>query len=253
LPGARSPAKEAIVRDRERKVALVTGGAQGIGLEISRGLAARGVQVVLSDRNSDRGEEVAARLHAEGAPVLFCPLDVTNLEQIEQARRRLRRDFGRIDVLVNNAGINVDRTSVLAAPIEDLRRTLEVNAIGMLRVLQAFVPWMIERNYGRVVNLAAEAGSLERMTDARAPCYRVASAAAIAITRMVAAETATANVLVNCLCPGWTKTEMGLGDGSGGAPTRTVTEAADTALWLATLPDDGPRGGFFRDRKPLPW
>jgi NAD(P)-dependent dehydrogenase (short-subunit alcohol dehydrogenase family) len=112
---------------------------------------------------------------------------------------------------------------------------------------------MTERNYGRVVNVAADAGSLERMTDGRAPCYRIASTAALAITRMVAAETADANVLVNCMCPGWTKTEMGLGDGSDGAPTRTVTEAADTALWLATLPDDGPRGGFFRDRKPLPW
>jgi NAD(P)-dependent dehydrogenase (short-subunit alcohol dehydrogenase family) len=237
----------------ERKVALVTGAAQGIGLEISRALAARRIQVILSDRNDDRGAEVAARLHAEGAPVVFYRLDVTDLEHVDGVRRRIHREFGRLDILVNNAGINIDRGNILDVQIEAVRRCLEVNTIGMLRLLMAFVPWMKERNYGRVVNLTSEAGGFERMLQADWPSYRISSSASIALTRMCAAETAGTNVLVNCMCPGRTKTGMGLGDGDQGPPLRTVADAADTALWLATLPDDGPSGGFFRDRKPLPW
>lgn len=235
----------------DRRVALVTGAGQGIGNEVARELGAVGMHVVLADRNEATLARAVAELESGGAKVSAVRLDVTSVEHVEYAYRHVHRDLGRLDVLVNVAGINADHGTVSDLSLEVARLTFEVNTLGALRLIQRFGPWMRECGYGRIVNFASETASLERMVQSNWPGYRLSKVALVALTRMYAAEFAGTNVLVNALCPGWTRTEMGIADG--GEPPRTVAQAADTAVWLATLPDGGPSGGFFRDRAPLPW
>ena len=157
-------------------------------------------------------------------------------------------EFGRLDVLVNNAGIAIDQAGfVVDVDLDRVRATLETNTFGAWRMCRAFVPAMRERGYGRVVNVSSGMGGLTEMGGGW-PGYRISKAGLNAITRMIAAAVANENVLVNSACPGWVETDMG-----GRNARRSVPEGADTIVWLATLPDDGPRGGFFRDRKPIAW
>ena len=162
------------------------------------------------------------------------------------------RRFGRIDVLVNNAGIlkegfSPEDASVFEAPIDLVMQTFATNTVGPLRLIEAIVPGMRERGYGRVVNLSSGAGQLSDMGSGF-PAYRMSKAALNALTRLTAAELGPGGVKINAMCPGWVRTDMG-----GPNATRTVEKGAETAVWLATLPADGPSGGFFRDRKPIPW
>jgi NAD(P)-dependent dehydrogenase (short-subunit alcohol dehydrogenase family) len=155
----------------------------------------------------------------------------------------------RIDILVNNAGILVDRrgASVLDVPVETMRATFETNSYAPLQISQALVPLMRERGYGRIVNVSSGLGQLESIGDGT-PAYRASKAALNVLTLMLAAATKGSGILVNSMCPGWVRTDMG-----GANATRSVEKGAETAVWLATLPDDGPTGGFFRDRKPIAW
>jgi NAD(P)-dependent dehydrogenase (short-subunit alcohol dehydrogenase family) len=163
--------------------------------------------------------------------------------------RHLDKEHGGVDVLVNNAGIMIDSssTSVLDEKEAMFRATLETNFFGALRMLQAVVPSMRKRGYGRVVNLSSGLGQFDEMGDGNA-AYRSSKTALNALTRMVATATADDNILVNSMCPGWVRTDMG-----GPSASRSVEKGAETAVWLATLPDSGPTGGFFRDKKPIPW
>ena len=157
--------------------------------------------------------------------------------------------YGRTDILINNAGIMIDPrgSRLLDSELKTYRDTLETNAFGPLLITQALLPLMKKRNYGRIVNLSSGRGQLSEMGSGT-PAYRISKTALNALTRIVAAETRGSNILVNSLRPGWVKTDMG-----GPYAPRTVAQGADTAVWLATLPDGGPTGGFFRDRKPIPW
>jgi NAD(P)-dependent dehydrogenase (short-subunit alcohol dehydrogenase family) len=152
-------------------------------------------------------------------------------------------------VLVNNAGVMLDPrgSRVLDARPKTFRDTLEANMLGPLQLMQALVPLMKKHGYGRIVNVASGQGQLSDM-GVGTPAYRVSKTALNALTRTFAAELHGTGILVNSMCPGWVKTDMG-----GPNAPRTVEQAADTAVWLATLPDDGPNGGFFRDRQPIPW
>jgi NAD(P)-dependent dehydrogenase (short-subunit alcohol dehydrogenase family) len=154
-----------------------------------------------------------------------------------------------VDILINNAGIMADpRGARLAsASLDVMRETLETNVLGPLALMQALLPIMKKRNYGRIVNLSSGLGQLTGMGNGT-PAYRISKTALNALTCIVAAETAGSNILVNAACPGWVRTDMGGPD----AP-RTVAEGADTAVWLATLPAGGPTGGYFRDRKKIAW
>lgn len=232
-----------------KRVAVVTGGNKGIGLEICRQLAAEGLLVVLTARDEKKGLAAAKSLAKEGGEVRFHPLDVTDAAQIEVLATWVQRELGGADVLVNNAGILVDgrSASVLSVKPEVFRETLDTNFHGPLRLCQAFIPQMLARGHGRVVNLSSGLGSLADMGDGT-PAYRASKAALNALTRMFAAATRGQGVLVNSMCPGWVRTDMG-----GASASRSVAQGADTAVWLATLPDDGPTGGFFRDRKPIAW
>jgi NAD(P)-dependent dehydrogenase (short-subunit alcohol dehydrogenase family) len=233
----------------EKRIAVVTGGNKGIGLEICRQLAKKGLRVLLTSRDPAKGETAAQGLRADALDVLYHVLDVDRDDSVRTLCAYLDKEFGRADVLVNNAGVLLDRrsTSVLKEPLDTFRATLETNFYGALRMCQALVPLMRRHHYGRIVNLSSGLGQLEDMGDGT-PAYRVSKTALNALTRMVATAVRPDDILVNSMCPGWVRTDMG-----GADATRSVEKGAETAVWLAMLPHGGPSGGFFRDRKPIPW
>lgn len=233
------------------RVAVVTGANRGIGFETCRQLAKKKFQVILTSRDESKGKASIEQLQQESLDVLYHQLNVTDPESIAQLAKFIREKFGRLDVLVNNAGVYLDPSgeegSVFKAKIDTLRATMETNVHGPLMLCQALVPLMKEHNYGRVVNVSSGAGQLSDMHSGY-PSYRISKTALNALTRILADELKGTNVLVNSVCPGWVKTDMG-----GANAPRTPEQGADTIVWLATLPDDGPTGGFFRDRKPIDW
>jgi NAD(P)-dependent dehydrogenase (short-subunit alcohol dehydrogenase family) len=230
------------------RVALVTGGNRGIGLEICRGLGKLGYTVLLGARSTADGHRAATPLQQEGLNVRYCLLDVTQQGSIQAVNHDILRQHGRLDVLVNNGAVCPDKgISFFALDLETIRETFEVNTMGPAALIQSFAPLMQQQNYGRVVNVSSGAGAIGEM-GALTAAYRLSKLALNGLTRIVADELKEYNIKVNAMSPGWVHTRMGGED----AP-RTVEEGADTAIWLATLPDDGPTGGFFRDRKPIGW
>ncbi len=231
-----------------QRVAIVTGANRGLGLETCRQLAAQGLAVILTSRNPESGKAAVQKLQAEGLTVSHYPLDVTNSDSVAQLEAWLRQRFERLDVLVNNAGIYADPTSsIFETPLETLQQTLETNLYGPLRLCQTLIPLMKTHQYGRVVNVSSGAGQLQDMGSGH-PSYRISKTALNALTRILSVELAETQILVNAVCPGWVKTDMG-----GLNAPRSVEQGADTIVWLATLPEGGPTGGFFRDRQPIAW
>jgi NAD(P)-dependent dehydrogenase (short-subunit alcohol dehydrogenase family) len=239
------PERAAVPAPGERRVAVVTGANRGLGLEVVRQLAARGYRVVLGARDLAKGSEAAARLGSDA--VVARKLDVTSKEDSDALAAFLRRTSGRVDVLVNGAAISYDTWQDAAtADLAAVREAFETNLLGAWRAAQACVPLMRERGYGRIVNVSSGAGAISSM-GAGTPAYATSKAALNALTRILAAELRGTGILVNAVCPGWVATDMG---GPGGRP---VEEGAEGVVWAATLPDDGPTGGFFRDGGPIAW
>lgn len=229
-----------------QQIAIVTGANRGIGLEVVRQLAQIGMMVILGSRDLDKGKAAAAELANEGLQVYPRLLDVTNIDTIQQLAAQVEQ-FGHLDVLVNNAGILYDTwQQPSTANLETVLEAIDTNTLGPWRLCQAFVPWLRRSQHGRIVNVSSGAGSLVSMDDTT-PAYSVSKAALNALTRTLAAELKPAGILVNAVCPGWVATDMG---GSGGRP---VEDGAASVVWAATLPKDGPTGGFFRDGQPVPW
>lgn len=233
----------------DKRVAVVTGGNKGIGFAICRQLASRGLRVVLTSRNAEHGEQACQKLGADGADVVFHRLDVDSDDSVAGLARFLEKEQGRVDVLVNNAGIMIDASGsgVLQTPLQTFRTTLETNFFGALRMCQAIVPIMHRGHYGRIVNLSSGLGQLDQMGDGTA-AYRTSKTALNALTRMVAAAVGGEDILVNSMCPGWVRTDMG-----GPNATRDAEKGAETAVWLAMLPHGGPTSGFFRDKTAIAW
>lgn len=233
----------------DKRLAVVTGANKGIGFEVCRQLARNGLRVVLSSRDEDKGREAQRVLQQENLDVDFHAMDVTDEQGIEAFARYLDDRHGRLDVLVNNAGISRGSygTSVLKETLDNFHEVMDTNFYGALRVSQALVPIMRKDHYGRIVNVSSGMGQLDEMEDGIA-AYRVSKTALNALTRMLATATANDGILVNSMCPGWVRTDMG-----GENAPRSVEQGAETAVWLAMLPHDGPTGGFFRDKQPIPW
>jgi len=218
------------------RVALVTGGNRGIGLEVCKALAAKGLDVVLGARNPELGEAAARTVGAR-----YVWLDVKDRGSIEAAMKTVAA----VDVLVNNAAVYPAGT-VLDAAADTWREAFETNFFGALSLCRAFVPSMIKRGYGRVVNVSSGYGAFAEGLEGPAP-YSLSKAALNALTAKLASEV-KGDVKVNAACPGWVRTRMG-----GGGATSSVEEGADTEVWLATPPASGTNGKFFRRRKPIPW
>ena len=246
---------------QSKKVALVTGGNRGIGFAISKQLALQGISVIIGSRDIRQGEAAAKSIApsptAGGTTttttttttVSAFELDVTDQDSVDKLTSIIHSKFGKLDILVNNAGVLLDETNNLPSKtdLQIVKATLETNLIGAWRLCQSFVPMMKKNKYGRIVNVSSGAGALDTIQQGLyAPAYSVSKSSLNVLTIMFANELRreAANILVNAVDPGWVRTDMG-----GPTAPRSAEEGADTAVWLATLPDRGPTGGFFFNRK----
>ncbi|SRR6266508_3983335 len=216
------------------RVAVVTGANRGLGLAVASELAREGYDVVAGARDPARAPAVDG--------LRWAALDVTDQASVDG----LVRDLDRVDVLVNNAGVYPPgKASEIDLAVAE--KTWQVNALGAWRLAVALVPLMRRGGWGRIVNVSSEAGSLASM-GASMPAYNVSKAGLNAVTRVLAADLEGTGILVNAVCPGWVRTDMG-----GPAAPRSIEEGAASILWAVRIPDDGPTGGFFRDGRPLAW
>ena len=223
---------------------LVTGANRGIGKEVAIQLAACGHRVLIGSRNPDNAAGTLGEIEARGGEATVVPLDVADPESIAGARDKVD-DMGGLDVLVNNAAITYDTWQAAIDPdFAVVRQALETNLFGTWQLTVALVPYLRASAHGRIVNVSSGSGALTSM-GGRTPAYSISKVGLNALTRMWAAE--LPGVLVNSVCPGWVATDMG---GAGGRP---VSEGAEGVVWAATLPDNGPTGGFFRDQRRIDW
>ncbi|MEG4576764.1 SDR family oxidoreductase [Microcoleus sp. N3A4] len=237
-----------------KKLAVVTGANRGLGFETCRQLAQRDIQVILTSRDRVKGQTAVDKLQAEKLDVKYHPLDVTNPESIESLSQFISKEFGHLDILVNNAGILTDWVEnpdgdIFKAKVDTLRQTIETNVYGPLQLCQQLIPLMKVQNYGRVVNLSSSLGKLSSNMDFTVfPTYGITKTAVNAVTVLFANALKDTNILINSVNPGWVQTDMG-----GPHAIRTIAEGVDTIVWLATLPDGGPTGGFFQDKNLITW
>jgi len=241
---ARSP-----LEPPEGRVALVTGGNRGLGLQIVRALAEQGMRVVLASRSVESGRVAVELLGHLTNRVAVRQLDITDPASVARLAVWLGRRLGRCDVLVNNAAVLLEEDDAMATTVnlDVVRRTLETNLLGTWRLSQAIAPLMRACRYGRIVNVSSGLASLASMRRGL-PAYRISKGAVNSLTRLLADELAADGILVNSCCPEPARVEAG----DRYHPVR-FSASADTPVWLATLPDDGPTGGFYRERRPIDW
>jgi NAD(P)-dependent dehydrogenase (short-subunit alcohol dehydrogenase family) len=239
----------------ERTIALVTGANKGIGYEIAAGLGARGLTVGVGARDDTRRDEAVAKLRAAGADAFGVALDVTDDASVTAAAALIEERYGRLDVLVNNAGITGGRQQgPTTADLEIIRTVVETNVIGVVRVTNALLPLLRRSASPRIVNMSSSVGSLALQSTPGAETGPIAAAYSPsktflnAVTVQYAKQLADTNILINLACPGYCATDL-----NGFRGHRTAEQGAATAIRLATLPDGGPTGAFFDDDGPVPW
>jgi NAD(P)-dependent dehydrogenase (short-subunit alcohol dehydrogenase family) len=238
--------------NRSDSIIVVTGGNRGIGFEICRQLAERGAQVILSARKLEAGERAVKQFSEQGLSARFHQLNVTQLnvtepESISALRDFLERTFGRLDVLINNAGIIPgEEATGLEVKLPTIRATLETNTLAPLQRPQALAPLLKHSSAGCIVNMSSGMGALSEMEGGYA-AYRISKAALNAVTGILAAEL-RGSVAVNSMCSGWVRTDMG-----GANAERDVSQGANTAGWFALDAPQDLTGKFLRDRKVIPW
>lgn len=237
-----------------KKVALITGANKGIGFELCKQLGRKDLRVVLTARDPNKGEAAAKRLQAEGLDVVFHQLDVTEPSSIERAYDWLIKREGRLDYLVNNAGILADSAksspdgqgaSIFKAKIDTLRESMEVNTYGAIRMAQKFVPLMLKNNFGRIINVSSGMGQLSEMNGGY-PAYRISKTSLNAVTRILADELSNSPVTVVSICPGWVKTDMG-------GPNAELDVSDAVTSIVQTLLEDTRTGVFLRHGEILNW
>ena len=231
----------------DRHVAIVTGGNRGIGHEICKELSRAGCYVVLTSRNEEEGRRAVAKLdHHDN--VAFRRLDVTDSKDIASLRDWILKTYGRVDILINNAGVYLDEgVSVFDVDENIMHDTLAVNFYGAFHMCRAFVPIMRQNGYGRIVNVSSGYGAMSEMGGYVA-AYRISKAALNALTLIMANELRDGNIKVNAVCPGWVRTDMG-----GGMPPTSPEAAAKDIVHFALVDAKGPSGSFFRHKKPIQW
>jgi NAD(P)-dependent dehydrogenase (short-subunit alcohol dehydrogenase family) len=232
-------------------IAVVTGANRGLGLETCRQLGKLGYHVLLTSRNEVSGQAAHQMLRNEGFSVSFHPLDVRSEASVEALVRYFKQHYQRLQILVNNAGIFPDpptqesQSSVFNSDIETILEGFDTNTLGPFRLCQAIIPLMEGR--GCVVNVSSGMGQLSEMGGC-CPSYRLSKTALNALTRIMSEELKQTQIKINAVCPGWVRTDMG-----GKEADLSIAEGAKGIVWAATLPDDGPCGGFFRFGKPIDW
>jgi NAD(P)-dependent dehydrogenase (short-subunit alcohol dehydrogenase family) len=240
-----------------KRVALITGANKGIGFETTRQLGQQQVTILLGARDPAKGEAAAAKLRGEGLDVRSLPLDVTDTDSIRRAVDKVAQEFGRLDILINNAGVMVDDQTkkVSEQSLDAWRTTFDTNVFGLVATTQAFLPLLRRSTAGRIVNLSSILGSntlhsdpQSPIYDFKVPAYNVSKSAVNAYTVQLAYELRDTPIKVNAAHPGWVKTEMG-GEGA----TMELPDGAKTSVALATLPADGPTGSYTHLGEALPW
>lgn len=240
-----------------KRIAVITGGNRGIGFEVCRQLARdhNDIKVVLTARDEAKGTAASEELRKSGAGVIFHRLDVGSETSVKDFSRWIESEFGRWDILVNNAAVMPDlHKSVLDMEAATFRESLNVNFFGALLMSQAAISLMRRNNYGRIVNVSSGAGAFSRGMGPDHPAYRITKASLNALTRILAGDVKDTNILVNVMTPGWILTDMGSQlHPQGWTKPVPIEEGAETIVWLATLPDGGPSGCFFRKHEQVPW
>jgi NAD(P)-dependent dehydrogenase (short-subunit alcohol dehydrogenase family) len=242
------------------KRALITGANKGIGLETARQLGRQGIEILLGSRDLARGEQAALSLREDGITVHVIQLDMEDAASIGEAASRIKSEFGSLDILVNNAGVWLEGqemgvSTVASISQDDLMRTYQVNLFGVVDLTQRLLPLLKASPAGRIVNLSSILASLNLQADPKAETYGVkvfaynsSKAALNSFTIHLAYELRDTNVKVNSAHPGWVLTDLG-----GPNAPMNVEQGAKTSVWLATLPEDGPTGGYFHMERSLPW
>ncbi len=236
----------------DEKIALVTGANKGIGFAVAQGLGAIGFRVAVGARDDARREESVERLRAAGVDAFGVALDVTSDDSAAAAAATVEQEAGRLDVLVNNAGIAGRTDGGAQDPttldLDVLRTVLETNVFGVVRVTNAMLPLLRRSSSPRIVNVSSNMGSLALRTGPVMAAYAPSKTMLNSVTAQYARRFADTDVIVNACCPGYVATDF-----TGFAGPRTPEQGAAIAIRLATLPDDGPRGGFFDDEGVVPW
>jgi len=243
----------------DKKVAFITGGNRGLGLETARQLGKQGVTVVIGSRDSAKGKEAADKLKAEGADVQAIRFDITKPADYKEAYNFFDKNFGKLDILINNAGVSQEpfgaKNNASSVSLTTLRETFDTNFFGTIELTQVLLPLLRKAPEGRIVNLSSILGSLTLHADPKSPiygfkalAYDASKTALNAFTVHLAAELKDSRIKVNSAHPGWVKTEMG----TDAAPME-IPDGAKTSVQLALLPSDGPTGGFFHMGESLPW
>jgi NAD(P)-dependent dehydrogenase (short-subunit alcohol dehydrogenase family) len=233
--------------EQRSRVAIVTGANRGIGYEICKELSKSGCSVVLTSRNEVDGKNAISSLN-EYDNIVYHKLDVTDINDISDLRDWILKTYGRLDILINNAGIYLDEgVSVFEVDEKIIQETLAVNFYGALRMCKAFVPVMKQNGYGRIVNISSGYGAMNEMAGYHA-AYRISKASLNALTLIMADELGDGNIKVNAVCPGWVSTAMG----GKMAPTSPHMAAMDI-VHFALVDAKGPTGSFFRYKKAIQW
>ncbi|MCP3764124.1 SDR family oxidoreductase [Domibacillus sp. A3M-37] len=233
---------------QDKQVALVTGGNRGIGYELVKQLALKGFKVILASRDPEMGHESAQKFKESNLDVSFVVMDVDNQESIRQAAITVKERYGRLDVLINNAGVYLDENKkLLNMDPSILEKTMATNFFGAYHVIRSFIPLMEKQGYGRIINISSEYGAMSEMSYPGVGAYKLSKLSLNGLTRLVAADI-NGDIKINAVDPGWVSSDMG-----GPSAPRTPKQAAESILWLATIGPEGPSGGFFRDGKPIHW
>lgn len=243
----------------EVNIALITGANKGLGLETGRQLGKLGYTVLLGSRDALKGEVAARQLRDDGVDARVMKLDVTKQADIDAAAVQIESEFGKLDVLVNNAGVMIEKgwtkNTTSETTMENLRATFEANVFAVFAVTKAMLPLLLKSEAGRIVNVSSILGSVSLQATKDSPtystklfAYNASKAALNMLTISLAHELRNTKIKVNSAHPGWVKTDLG-----GSAAPMSVVDGAKTEVQLATLGEDGPTGGFFHTGKEIPW